>query len=269
MNYALIGYPLGHSMSPFIHKNLFSLAKAEGNYNLLEIPSERLRREEFSGFDGFNVTIPYKIDVISLLDSLEGIAKQINSVNTVTRVGEKLVGYNTDYDGMLYSLKSANIELKGKIVLCGAGGVARMMAHAVAISGSELTIIARNEAKAKSLADEIERTYNVSVSLADSGENYDLLLNGTPAGMYPNVDTLPTNESLISRCESIFDAVYNPKDTKLISLAKSNGSKIAYGMPMLVYQAAAAQKIWYNAQFSDEDIANLCEQTQIELERKF
>ena len=70
MNYALIGYPLGHSMSPFIHKNLFSLAKAEGNYNLLEIPSERLRREEFSGFDGFNVTIPYKIDVISLLDSL-------------------------------------------------------------------------------------------------------------------------------------------------------------------------------------------------------
>lgn len=274
MKFALTGYPLGHSMSPFIHNELFRLAGVEAEYEKLELPPEKLNREAFSGLSGFNVTIPHKIAVIPLLDEVQGIAAKMKTVNTVKNDNGKLIGYNTDYDGMLYSLGRSGIELSGNVLLCGCGGVARMMAHAALQHGCRLTVCAVDEKMAADFKQSFDFEYGIDLKVighdVDTNETYDLLINGTPAGMYPKlIGQLPTNKKLVESASAVLDAVYNPRETALTKLASANGAKVAYGMPMLVYQAARAQAIWYGAQFSDDDLDRLTEMTDRKMREEF
>ena len=123
------------------------------------------------------------------------------------------------------------------------------------------------------LANEVNSVLGTSVKAICRDEldgGYDLILNATPAGMYPElIDELPVDEKIITRSAAAFDAVYNPRNTKFLKLAESNGAKCAYGIQMLVYQAARAQNIWYGATFSDDFIKNLCDEADREIERRF
>lgn len=276
MKYALIGYPLGHSVSPFIQNKLFSLNRVAAEYTNIEIAPNELNIPEFAKeYDGFNVTIPYKTEVIPFLTELCGKAQYLKTVNTVKNDGGRLYGYNTDADGMLKSLEISGISLSGNVLICGAGGTARMICCVAVKMGCKVTLCVRNPQsdKALSLKSDIMRDFGADIDIIGTevtDGSYDLLMNATPAGMYPKfIGQTPANNNLIEQIPAVFDAVYNPRETELIKIAKQSGAKVAYGLPMLVYQAAAAQTIWYGAKFSDDDLKTVIDETEQYILQRF
>lgn len=143
-NYGLLGWPLGHSLSPVIHRELFKISNVPGEYRLYEIEPARIEAEAPRLFElsGFNITVPHKIGIIPLLDGLDEKAALFGSVNTV-KTGNKNTGFNTDCLGFLRALEGAGITLGGKVLLCGNGGVARTIAFEAALANCELTIACR------------------------------------------------------------------------------------------------------------------------------
>lgn len=274
--YAVLGYPLGHTMSPFIHEKLFAVHSVSAAYEKKELPPQELPQAlpALRKLDGFNLTIPHKSAILPYLDELDGRAARYGAVNTV-KCGERLTGYNTDYLGFLRTLEDAKISLAGSVLLCGAGGAAHMMAFEAASAGCSLTIAARPSGlpRARGLAEEIRQKIPgaaVGACTYDAIEgDFDLLLNATPAGMYPHPEAMPVDERTVRRCKAVFDAIYNPRETMLLRTARLNGSKCAYGMPMLVWQAAAAQEIWNGLPFTAGQVAPVIEEANWEMERVF
>lgn len=276
MKFALIGFPLGHSASPFIHERLFALSGYDGTYEKCEVKSEKLDVKYLCReYHGLNVTIPHKTAVIPSLDSLCGNAQFLHTVNTIAHDGEKLIGYNTDADGFLKTLEISGIKFSGKALVCGSGGTARMIAALGVKNGVDITLCVRESgiAKANSVKSDIMRDFGKQIDIALQNEvsgEYDLMLNATPAGMYPkNIDLLPCGEDTISHCKAVFDAVYNPQRTKLINTALSMNKPVAYGLPMLVFQAAKAHTIWYGADFSNDDLMKIVEETSDYITKTF
>lgn len=274
--FAVIGHPIGHTMSPFIHKRLFELSQTEGEYSVFDIAPEELgaKINMLKELDGYNITIPHKQAIIPYLDSLDKKAELYGSVNTVKN-GEVSEGFTTDPDGFVLALKAAGIPLGGNVVILGSGGVARTFAYEAAIAGCNTTIAVRPDdlPAAAELAGEIKvniQSAYISTSLISrlNGE-FDLLVNATPVGMYPNTDAMAATPQILEKCANVFDAVYNPLNTKLLNAAKANGSKTLGGMSMLVWQAVRAHEIWDNVSYNPDDIAQLVEDSAKELEKKF
>lgn len=268
MKFALIGYPLGHSASPFIHERLFSLSGYNCTYEKCEVEPKNLDVKHLcETYRGMNVTIPHKTAVISALDELKGNAQFLHTVNTIAHENGKLVGYNTDADGFLKTLEISGIDFCGKALICGSGGTARMIAALGVKNGVDVTLCVRESgiAKANSIKADIMRDFGKEINIALQSEisgEFDLLLNATPAGMYPkNIDLIPCGEDTVSHCKAVFDAVYNPQQTKLIKIAKSQSKPVAYGLPMLVFQAAKSHTFWYGAEFSNSDLMNIVGET--------
>ncbi len=275
--FAVIGHPIGHTMSPFIHNRLFKLSGIEAEYTKLDIAPENLDDEYknvLSKLDGYNITIPHKQNIIPLIDEIDGKAKMYGSVNTVANIDGVAKGYTTDPDGFLKALDAAGIVLDGRVVILGCGGVARTMAYEVVLKGLPLLFAVRKEDVeiAKSLCSEIENTVKgakVSFCLIDELEgDIDVLVNATPLGMFPKVDVQPVSDSVINRCASVFDAVYNPLETVLIKKALANGAKAVGGMSMLVWQAVVAHEKWDGSVYDKDDIAKLCIDSAEELKNR-
>lgn len=262
--FAVIGHPLGHTMSPFIHTELFKLNGIEAEYSMVDIdPNEFDTKipELLSTIDGFNVTIPYKAAVIPFMNSIEGVAEEYGSVNTV-RSSDK-TGRTTDPTGFVRALAAADIALSGKVAILGAGGVCRVFAGEAARAGCEITfgVLESDIPAAEAIkADVLKHHPEVKMSIVKitelSGE-FDLLVNATPVGMYPRVNAMPISAELLTHCKAVFDAVYNPEQTALLKTAKEAGCKAQGGMPMLVWQAAASQEIWLGVTFNQEDVENV------------
>lgn len=275
--FAVIGHPIGHSMSPFIHNRLFKLSGIDAEYTKLDIAPENLADEYdkvLSKLDGYNITIPHKQNIIPLIDEIDEKAKMYGSVNTVANIDGVAKGYTTDPDGFLKALDAAGITLDGRVVILGCGGVARTMAYEVVLKGLPLLFAVRKEDVeiAKSLCNEIENTVKdakVSFCLIDelSGD-IDVLVNATPLGMFPKVDVQPVSDFVINRCASVFDAVYNPLETVLIKKALANGAKAVGGMSMLVWQAVVAHEKWDGSVYDKDDIAKLCIDSAEELKNR-
>lgn len=275
--FAVIGHPIGHTMSPFIHNRLFELSGIEAEYTKLDIAPENLADEYknvLSKLDGYNITIPHKQNIIPLIDEIDEKAKMYGSVNTVANINGVAKGYTTDPDGFLKALDAAGIVLDGRVVILGCGGVARTMAYEVVLKGLPLLFAVRKEDVeiAKTLCGEIENTVKgakVSFCLIDelSGD-IDVLVNATPLGMFPKVDVQPVSDSVINRCASVFDAVYNPLETVLIQKALANGAKAVGGMSMLVWQAVVAHEKWDGSVYNKDDIAKLCIDSAEELKNR-
>ena len=271
-NFGLIGYPLGHSMSPVIHKELFKINGIDADYNLKEISPDVLSQGigELKKLEGFNVTIPHKTEIIPFLDKLSDRAELFGAVNTVAAKDGILTGYNTDCFGFLRALEMAGIKLGGNVLLCGSGGVSRMFAFEAVLADSNLTIAVRDEDidAANQIKKEIAQRLNKNIAVTTlnnvDGE-YDVLINGTPVGMYPNVDACVLPKDKIAKCKAVFDAVYNPLETRLIKYAKECGAKYSNGLPMLVLQAAVAQEIWFGVKFTMEQISSVIDITEREL----
>ena len=260
-HFAVIGHPIGHTMSPFIHSELFRLNGIDGAYSVVDIAPENLGAEIprlLRELDGFNVTIPYKSAVIPFLSSIEGTAGEYGSVNTV-RCSD-LSGRTTDPTGFLRALEAAGIPLCGNVAILGAGGVCRVFAGEAARAGCQVTfgVLESDIPAAQTIISDIRehhpefRAETVKIS-GLSGE-FDLLVNATPVGMYPKVGAMPVEKSLLKHCKAVFDAVYNPENTALITAARECGCKAQGGMPMLVWQAAAAQEIWLGVTFRQPDV---------------
>lgn len=272
--FGLIGYPLGHSMSPLIHRELFKINNIDAGYELVEINPENFTNEfeTVKGFDGFNVTIPHKIAVIPQLNVLSERAELFGAVNTVENKNGVLTGHNTDCYGFLRALAMAEIELKGKVLVCGCGGVSRMFAFETILAGADLAIAVRDAdvEAGQQIVDEIESKLGKTaklITLDEADGAFDLIINGTPVGMHPNTDACVLPKEKVQKAKAVFDAVYNPLETKLISYAKEAGIKFSNGLPMLVWQAAVAQEIWFGVKFSNEQIKPVIKITEEELKK--
>lgn len=267
-HYGLIGYPLGHSLSPQIHKRLFELDGIEADYELMEIPPEELSThfDRLRTLDGFNITIPHKINIIEMCDGLSEGAHRYGSVNTVKTEDGQSIGYNTDKLGLMRSVEHMGANSSANVCLLGCGGVGRMAAMEAAFLGAKLTIAVRDEdiPVAEELKLHVEDELKVIgscdvqvIRLSEVQGGYDLVVNATPVGMYPNVDASPLKKEQLEGVKYLFDAVYNPSETLLARYARELGIKAQTGMAMLVLQAAAAHEIWNHSVYEQGDIERL------------
>ncbi len=262
-HYGLLGYPLRHTMSPPIHKRLFELAENfEAEYTLKEIPPEELEDSipDLMTMNGFNITIPHKISIVKYLDELDASAERYDSVNCVSYRNGSHIGYNTDCDGFLRALEADGVKLGGSVLQCGCGGVGRMMAIEAVRAGADITLsllpgFEETAAPVRQYAEENGIDAKITVLHPDeiSGK-FDMLINASPVGMYPNTDACPVSEDVIAGCGYVFDAIYNPEVTKLIGTARRHGIKASGGMAMLVWQAVVAHEYWEGSVYDRSDI---------------
>lgn len=249
--FGLIGKPLAHSLSPYIHERIMDEAGIKGVYHLYELEREGLSKSVellMKDLDGFNCTIPYKEEIITSLDGMDEIAQRYRSVNTIFNRR----GFNTDSFGFL----AAAPDMTNKhVLILGAGGVSRTIAYEALQQGAEICICARNHKKREILVDELfeyQKAINgTEPKVADveneeelTGQNFDVILNGTPLGMWPNVGEVPTSENLYSENQKLFDTIYNPASTKWLLRARKSRVKGQSGLKMLLLQAVKAQQIW-------------------------
>lgn len=265
--YAVIGHPIGHTMSPFIHTKLFELAGVDAVYTKLDVAPESLGYEYdhiLSKLSGYNITIPHKQSIIQYLDEIDEKANMYGSVNTVSNKDYTSKGYTTDPDGFLKALDAAKIGLAGRVVILGCGGVARTMAYEVVLKNIPLLFAVRAEDVeiAKALCEEIKGTVIGSQPsyclISELEGDIDVLINATPIGMFPKVENQPVSDEVIAKCRNVFDAVYNPLETVLIQKAKANGSTAVGGMSMLVWQAVVSHEIWDGSVYDPAEIEKLC-----------
>ena len=276
--YALLGGKLGHTLSPPIHKRLFELKNREFEYTLIESEPEQLdgKKGELSALAGYNVTIPHKQSVIAFMDRLDDSAKRYGAVNCVDNKGGASVGYNTDCDGFLRSVRAEGGRLDGSVLLLGAGGVGRMMAIEACLAGGRLTMAVLEsfmEQTQKVREDILALVPSAQVRIVSIGnipdEHFDTLINATPVGMYPKCDACAVTDEVIANADFVFDAIYNPKETLLIQKAKAMGKKAVGGMAMLVWQAVSAHEIWDGDSYTDEQVQAIIDEMYQKVERDF
>ena len=268
VRFAVLGQSLPHTWSPFIHNSLFDAAGLDAVYLPVTVPPERLGSvtDVFrSCFSGFNVTIPYKEKILPFLDDVDEAARVCGAVNTVEIRNGRMIGHITDGLGMLRAIEEKGVEThQADVLILGGGGAARVAGYAFLSRGGRVTFAVRDTQKGDALAHALAKTQQdglrrLSVRpLADCAEAHDILINCTPVGMYPHVDACPVSADVTARCKAVFDAVYNPRETRLLALAKQNGLPTIEGLGMLFYQAVEAQKFWFG-----DRVASKAEQSRI------
>ncbi len=241
---ALIGNPVGHSLSPKMHNAAFGKLGINCKYVAFKIKNLRKAVAAIKelNFLGLNVTMPFKTEIIPLLDRVDVTTKKIGAVNTIVVKKGKLIGYNTDGVGAVASLK-AKTRLKGKkVLLIGAGGAGKSISFMLKREGVHLTIADRNSKKARKLAKLIGCKSNSMGTIL--GLKPDILINATPMGMKPKINMLPVPKEMLRKGLVVFDIVYNPIETKLLKLAKGKGCKTINGIEMLINQGVESFELW-------------------------
>ena len=266
--FAVLGQSLPHTWSPYIHHSLFDAAGLDAVYLPVTVSPERLGSvtDVFrSCFSGFNATIPYKEKILPFLDDVDEAARVCGAVNTVEIRNGRMIGHITDGLGMLRAIEEKGVEThQADVLILGGGGAARVAGYAFLSRGGRVTFAVRDAQKGNALAHALAQTQQdglrrLSVRpLADCAEAHDILINATPVGMYPHVDACPVSANVSARCGAVFDAVYNPRETRLLALAKQNGLPTIEGLGMLFYQAVEAQKFWFG-----DRVASKAEQSRI------
>ena len=251
MNFYLLGYPVGHSVSPHMHNAAFKELGLDHRYSALGVPREQLgevveSRIRVDSFGGANVTIPHKIEIIKYVDELAESARKAGAINTIEQKDGVLRGHNTDALGGIRALRESYGSLSGaKVVLLGAGGAARALSAELAPMVDELVILNRSVEKAKRLSESLGK--NISYGSLDEQqviESADILVNATPVGMSPNTGESPVKTKHLHSGLFVFDIIYNPLKTKLMRDAEEAGARTLCGLWMLVYQGVESFRIW-------------------------
>jgi shikimate dehydrogenase len=253
-SFAVIGDPIDHTLSPNIHSAAFRELNLDCSYIAFRIPKGELE-EGLEGLkkikiDGFNITIPHKIEMMKYLDKIDESCSLIGAVNTVTNKDGSLKGYNTDMDGFLepFKKKELNIE-NAKVLLLGAGGAARaIIAGFAKEKANSITIANRTLEKANNLS-----VFSKKIGLNanaikiedvnDSAKNYDIIVNATSVGL--KNESSPISLEGINEKTIVYDIVYMPMNTDFIKKAKTKGSIVIFGYEMLLGQAVRAFEIWH------------------------
>lgn len=256
----VLGEKLPHTYSPVINKRIMELIKVEGAYKKFELPLGNMQKfiEGVKTLDirGFNVTIPYKEEIMPFLDYISDEAKKIGAVNTVVNKEGKLWGYNTDYFGFQSTLEIAKIEVKDKkAVILGSGGASKAIREVLLDNeASEVYIVSRHpEDSTEKSSDKRVKLINYDELANLSGE---VLVNSTPVGMYPQVGLSPVGEEVIEKFAAVVDIVYNPTETEILRRARSLGKISIGGLYMLVGQAVRAEEIFHEVSI-DKEVINI------------
>lgn len=241
--FGLIGYPLSHSFSKkYFAEKFATLDISDAYYELFPIPSieefpELISRHK--NLIGINVTIPYKEVVIPFLDELDPAAAEIGAVNTIKIQDGYLKGYNTDVYGFGYALEKAmqtkDLQLDKALIL-GTGGAAKAVHYQLREMGITPTFVSRRE---------VEGAYSYQELDTSLLAEHKLIVNTTPLGMSPKVDTYPAIPyEALSEGHLLYDLVYNPPETLFLKKGKEQGAEVINGLEMLVQQAEKAWEIW-------------------------
>lgn len=254
--YGVLGYPAKHSLSPAMHNAAFRALKINAEYKIFEVKPEDLdyflHALSKENIHGLNVTIPYKERILNFLDldKESFYLKQIKAVNTIALEHGIWKGFNTDIPGFLKDLKE-NIDPAHKsAAILGAGGAARAVTYALANSGAEeIFIYDIEKAKSQDVAKMIKNLFpNFNIVAVENIEQLNiqeknLLINATPVGL-KDTDPCLIKEGMLDKDLFVYDLIYNPKETKLLALAKEKGARISNGLGMLLYQGMLSFKIW-------------------------
>lgn len=242
--YGLIGYPLGHSFSRNYFNQKFESEKIDAEYVNFEIPDIKEFKEvlkENPELNGLNVTIPYKEQVIPYLDDLDEDARQIGAVNVIKFTKglfglRKLVGYNSDVIGFKRSIEPLLKETHRKALILGTGGASKAIAHGLKQLGVGTTCVSRKPKEYCLTYEEIT---------PEIMAQYTVIVNTTPLGMFPHVDTCPNIPyDLLTPEHLLYDLIYNPDETLFLRKGKERGAVVKNGLEMLLLQAFAAWEIW-------------------------
>lgn len=242
--FALLGHPVGHSLSPVMHNAAFAAAGYSGVY--AAIPAREIRPAiaglRALGFQGASITIPHKQAVIECLDEVEESARRIQAVNTIVIADGRLQGWNTDVDGAVAALKERT-PLAGKAAaVLGAGGAARAVAFGVMAEGATVTLFNRSRARGEALAAELGADFRPLSEF--TAEGCDLLVNTTPVGMAPDAGDTPVPAERLRPGLVVMDIVYNPLQTKLLQDAAAAGCVVVDGLAMFIRQGARQFELW-------------------------
>jgi len=255
--YGVIGDPIEHSLSPQMHNAAFKKLGLNCIYLPFRVTQRNLKSAMMGmralNIRGFNVVLPHKTAIIKFLDELDEAAQEVGAVNTILNDEGRLIGYNTDGSGAAMALEEQDVDPSDKrIILIGAGGAARAIAFTLARGARSIFVLNRTQHRALKLAKDIERRIGKKIltrsltgnSLLEALQDADILINATSVGMYPKTKQTVATRKILHSGMVVFDIVYNPVKTLLLSEAEAAGAKTITGVGMLVHQGAEAFKIW-------------------------
>ena len=246
--YIVIGNPIEHSLSPKLHNHWIKENNITADYSKKQINETDIEgiisEVKDEKIDGINVTVPFKKSVIPYLDELTSLAKEAQSVNTIFKKDNKVIGDNTDVGGFEQGLKHINYSVKNKkVFILGAGGVAPSIIIALRKLGVGKIILSN---RTKDKAENLKKIYP-GLEIIDWGKipDFNMIINATSLGL-KNDDEIKLNYADITPNKLFYDVIYNPNKTKFLLKAKQFGNQIENGKMMFIYQAQLAFKIWHN-----------------------
>jgi shikimate dehydrogenase len=256
---AVIGHPIGHSLSPELHNAAFEHKRLPFVYVAHDVEPGAVGRAlegiRAMGYRGLSVTIPHKVEAMQAVDQVDAIAQGIGCINTVVNDAGKLLGYNSDGLGALGALRSAGADPAGKrVVLLGSGGAARAIAITLAMESapSQMTLLGIDASELDQLAEDVRQLGRCPVTadslsndrLGDALAEADVLLHCSPIGMHPKDDATLVPSSLLHPALVVFDVVYNPRRTRLLQDAAAVGCETVEGIEMFLGQAVVQFELW-------------------------
>jgi len=242
--YGVVGYPLGHSLSPHIHNPAFKALRMPCCYLPLPVRELSELAPHLASFHGLSVTIPHKVGILKYADEVDLSAREASAANTLVRRANRFIAYNTDIYGIEKALQEEFSRGPGRAVVLGAGGAARAACAALRRANWQATLLARDPEKARRLALDFDFA---SAELWRAGSlDGDLLINATPVGMSPHTEALPIDPGRLN-FHAVFDMVYNPLETRLLQEARQQGIRTISGLEMFVAQAARQFELWTEA----------------------
>lgn len=268
----LLGNPVEHTVSPVIHNTLAESTGENLTYVPFHVPTgyigDAVKGAYALNLLGLNVTVPYKSEVIPYLQEIDAPAERIGAVNTLVRTEGGFKGYNTDMPGLYRAMCEDGVRIEGeKVLILGAGGVARAVAMLLAEKGAaEAILLNRTVENAQLVADEVNALVGKEFAYAvpleaykelPEGERY-LAIQATSVGMYPNVkDAVITDEAFYRRIHTGYDLIFNPSCTRFMELVQQQGGKAYGGLKMLLYQGVIAYELWTGRRVDDSLAADV------------
>ena len=255
----IFGHPIQHSMSPIMHNIAFKDLSLDFVYIPIDIAPNNLKQafDVVRALDikGANITVPHKKITLKYVDDVSILARKIGAINTIKNEDGRLIGRNTDASGAKKALKEANIDLNGKnVMILGAGGAARALAHSLIEEANNLVIVNRTPNRGKTLANELTKEYHKEVLFKKFDNkifgkilpSIDLLVNTTTIGMYPDKLLSPIPKNYLHDDLTVFDIIYNPLETQLMKDASEKGCRVLGGLDMLIFQGVLSFEWWTN-----------------------
>lgn len=270
----LLGNPVDHSISPSLFNLLAKKTGLEYAHIKILVPHTKDLASLLSAlntlhFNGANVTLPYKLAIIPLIDKLDESAKQVGAVNTIIFTQNGTVGYNTDTSGAITAIenKLKPIAPEDKILVIGAGGAARAISYEIYKQSRHITILNRTLEHAQKVSQHLSKDQSHPIKIAKlTSENFlkyanesTFIINATSVGMYPDINQSLFPANIFAKIKNIsskffFDAIFNPYETQFLQNAKIQGAKTCSGLYMMIYQGIAAFHLWTGQDASDGNI---------------